>query len=255
MSLHSDTALVLLHGFCEDNSLWDEIIPKLNFEGEIIAPDLPGFGHSTLKPTEFTLEDIATTLYEELKASAVKKCICIGHSLGGYITLALKHKFPSFVLSIGLLHSTSFMDTEEKKEIRNKLVKFLDHNPPSSFLSTFAPSLFSKPNRMRLKPEISKVISMSEGVTGKTIQAYAKAIRDREEYSSLLYNEKEPLFIGGENDQAVPKSDSIKQISMIKNQDNCYLLKNVAHMGIYESPSDIIDAINKHTSNNLLANR
>ena len=78
MSLHSDTALVLLHGFCEDNSLWDEIIPKLNFEGEIIAPDLPGFGHSTLKPTEFTLEDIATTLYEELKASAVKKCICIG---------------------------------------------------------------------------------------------------------------------------------------------------------------------------------
>ena len=253
--MHTKTTLVLLHGFCEDKSLWDEIIPKLNFDGEIIAPNLPGFGGSSLYTPEFTLEDIATTLYNKLKGSSAEKCICIGHSLGGYITLALKHKFPNFVSSIGLLHSTSFADTEEKKYIRNKLVKFLDHNSPSSFLLTFAPSLFSESSRVRLKQEISKVISMSEGLEAATIQSYTKAMRDRKDYSSVLYNEIEPLFIAGENDNLIPKSDSKKQISMIKNQDSCYLLKNVAHMGMYESPSDIINAINKYTSNNRLANR
>lgn len=40
------TALVLLHGFCEDKTLWDHIIPKLKFEGEIISPNLPGFGNN-----------------------------------------------------------------------------------------------------------------------------------------------------------------------------------------------------------------
>lgn len=244
------TALVLLHGFCEDKTLWDHIIPKLKFEGKIISPNLPGFGNTKLTSTKFNLTDIATYIYSDLTISGVAKCICIGHSLGGYITLALKNKYPDFITSIGLLHSTSLIDTQEKKNIRNKLVEFLNEHSAASFLSTFAPSLFSEVNINRLKPDIEKVINMSINIENKTIQAYAIAMRDRKEYSQLLYLENKSLFIAGKNDNAIPVEDSEYQIAHINNQENCYILENVAHMGMYESPSFIIKAINQFTTNN-----
>ncbi len=241
----SKTALVLLHGFCENNSLWDPIIPALTFDGEIITPNLPGFGNTHLKSIDFNLTDIATSIYNGLIAAGVNNCICIGHSLGGYVTLALKDKYPDFVIKMGLLHSTAYPDSIEKKDIRNKLIAFLDRHPASSFLSTFAPSLFSEVNKDRLKDEIEKVIEMSKGVETKTIQGYARAMRDRKDYSALLFDDTEPLFISGIDDNAVPIEDSKNQIARIQNKTHCQLLENVAHMGMYESPSIIIRAINQ----------
>lgn len=248
-------ALVLLHGFCEDSSLWDHIIPELDYEGEIIAPNLPGFGNSPLHISDFGLSNIASSIHTKLINNGIESCMCIGHSLGGYITLALKNKYPDFVTSIGLLHSSAFTDSPDKKKTRNKLIKFLDKHPASSFLVTFAPSLFAQENIDRLKTDIDKVINMSKDVTNKTIQAYAAAMRDREDYSSLLYKQEEPLFIAGKYDTAIPLKDSKKQISNIKNQNNCHILENVAHMGMYESPSFIIEAINQFTLNNQSQNR
>jgi len=59
------TALVLLHGYCEDSSLWNDITPNLIFEGEIITPSLPGFGNTDLMSSEFTLEDVASSIYSK----------------------------------------------------------------------------------------------------------------------------------------------------------------------------------------------
>lgn len=244
----SNQTLVLLHGFCENNSLWDQIIPSLQFEGEVIAPDLPGFGKTNLKTENFSLTNIAATIYDQLKSNKVESCICVGHSLGGYITLALKDAYSEFVSQIGLLHSTSFPDTPEKQHTRDKLIQFLDHHPLSDFLSTFAPSLFAEANKTRLKKEIDVVINMSKGVETKTIQGYARAMRNRKDYSSLLFAENKPLFIAGIDDMAIPLNDSKKQIAKIENKSNCYLLENVAHMGMYENPKQIIDAINQFCS-------
>ena len=89
-SSNSKKALLLLHGFCEDNTLWDHIIPELDFNGKIIAPNLPGFGGSELHFSHFILSDIASSIYHDLSKAGIESCNCIGHSLGGYITLALK---------------------------------------------------------------------------------------------------------------------------------------------------------------------
>jgi len=238
-------ALVLLHGFCEDKTLWNHIIPSLTCNGEIIALNLPGFGNTSLPTNNISLNDIASIIKKELVSKGVDQCVCIGHSLGGYITLALKSQFPEFVKAIGLIHSTAFADTPDKKEARYKLVTFLDNHNASSFLSSFAPSLFFKENLGRLTSEIEQVINMSKGLTNKVIQQYALAMRNRENHSNLLYREANPLFIAGEQDTLIPIIDSKLQIYHISNQQNCYILPNTGHMGMYESPSLTIKAINQ----------
>lgn len=245
MPIPSKPTLVLLHGFCENHTLWDHIIPFLEYDGSIVVPDLPGFGSAPPLNKDFTLEDIAVYLHNSLTKQNVQSCVCIGHSLGGYITLSLKRSFPEFVKKIGLVHSTAFEDTPEKKEGRNKLIKFLDNNPSSRFLSTFAYTLFCDTNQQRLKEDIEKVVRMSDGLSGNIIQGYAKAMRDRKDSIGILTHEKSPLFIAGECDNSVPAESSKKQISLIENPSHCYMLENVGHMGMYEKKEAIIEAIGR----------
>ncbi len=247
-------ALVLLHGFCENKSLWDHIIPALNYKGEIIAIDLPGFGASNIHQTTGSLIDISNIVKAELAAKGITQCICIGHSLGGYIALALKSEFPKFISAIGLIHSTAFADSAEKKDMRSKLLKFLEKNPPLSFLTSFAPSLFTESNGKRLKADVEKVIKMSKGLESLVIKNYVRSMRGRPDSTQILYNETAPLFIAGGQDDLIPVADSTAQINRIANKQNCYSLPDVAHMGMYESPSMIIKAINKFCDNNRVAN-
>jgi pimeloyl-ACP methyl ester carboxylesterase len=44
----------------------------------------------------------------------------LGHSMGGYITLAFAEKYPSLLTAFGLIHSTAFADSEEKKKTAKK---------------------------------------------------------------------------------------------------------------------------------------
>lgn len=236
--------LVLLHGFCENSSLWQDIVPKLNFKGKIYTPNLPGFGSSPLPEPSFTIADVAKHIYNELTLAGVQKIICIGHSLGGYVALALKEKYPKFVYSLGLLHSTAKADSLEKKETRTKLIQFLENHEALQFLSGFAATLFCNPNSEQIKKSVARVAGMSEGVTGATLVAYTQAMKNRPDLTHILYNEDTPLFFAGKCDGAVAPADSQEQINAIKNNKNCYFEDQVAHMGMYECPKMVVRAIN-----------
>lgn len=244
--MQDSPTLVLLHGFCEDNTLWSHLLPAINYKATISTPNLPGFGNTKPLAEGFSITDVATFLHQKLTKQGIQKVICIGHSLGGYVTLALKHQYPDFVVSIGLLHSTALPDNAEKKEVRSKLISFLQKNPAGNFLAGFAATLFCHPNDEALKPSIKKVVGMSAGVSSQTIIGYTRAMRNRPDLTTVLYQEKAPFFMAGTCDKAVPLEDSQGQIKQIADKQNCYLLENVAHMGMYEAPNTVIKAMNKY---------
>jgi pimeloyl-ACP methyl ester carboxylesterase len=57
----------------------------------------------------------------------------IGHSMGGYITLAFAEEYPQYLDSFGLFHSSAFADSEEKKAIRTKAIDFINDKGPDAF--------------------------------------------------------------------------------------------------------------------------
>ena len=114
--------VVLLHGLCENLSLWNRLRVALNKNHQIITYDLPGFGKSDKLSNKFTLDDVAEILHEDLQDKLeIDKYVVLGHSLGGYISLALANKYPESILGYGLINSTSYADNEERKkpEIRS----------------------------------------------------------------------------------------------------------------------------------------
>lgn len=111
-------ALLLLHGFPLDRSIWKPLAASLDRDYDIIMPDLRGFGQSELPEGEYTIDQMATDLVDLLDQLHIQKTYIAGHSMGGYVALAFAKLTPGRVLGMSLIGSQAVADTAERKASR-----------------------------------------------------------------------------------------------------------------------------------------
>jgi pimeloyl-ACP methyl ester carboxylesterase len=225
--------VVLLHGFGEDGTIWQNQIDFLKNHFQLIVPDLPGSGKSAVIGTQLavSIEEYAEAVRAILLEEKMNNCIIIGHSMGGYITLALAEKYPHVVKAFGLFHSSAFADSEEKKATRFKAIDFIKKNGAYEFLKTSIPGLFLNPDGY--KPCIDLVEKAKHFTSGALIQYY-QAMIARPDRTEVLKNFAGPiLFIIGEHDKAIPFEQSMQQC-YLPAQSHIHILRDSVHMGMWE---------------------
>src|SRR6476620_9412070 len=95
--------VMFIHGFGETGAIWDGIAAGLESTCMLIIPDLPGSGDSApLHAGASNLEQYAKALVAIIEAENLPNCTLIGHSMGGYIALALAQSEPHLVSGMGL---------------------------------------------------------------------------------------------------------------------------------------------------------
>lgn len=229
--------VMLLHGFAEDSNLWNYQIEILKKKFTVIIPDLPGSGSSELIEGAISISDYAEAIKAivdvEIKNDAIAFTM-IGHSMGGYIALAFAEKYPELLNGIGLFHSTSYADDDQKKEMRNKGIDFIKKNGAIAFLKNTAQNLFSEKTKKEEPDLIEKLIELSKNFMPDALIQYYEAMRDRPDRSSILrYFTKPVLFIQGYYDNAVSLKAGLEQ-SHIAAVSYFKILKDSAHMGMWE---------------------
>ena len=80
-----------------------------------------------------------------------KSFTLIGHSMGGYITLAFAEKYPEILNAFWLFHSSAYADDDSKKETRKKGIEFIKNNGVAAFVKTSAPNLFSEKTKNKIR--------------------------------------------------------------------------------------------------------
>ena len=151
--------VMLIHGFAEDHNIWNHQLKKLKENFFVIVPDIPGSGSSELLDGEIFIEDYADAIKAIVDAELANKTpnqfTLIGHSMGGYITLAFAQKYPELLNAIGLFHSTAYADDDAKKEIRKKGIEFIKNNGVELFLKNTTANLFSEKTK-KTNPAINR---------------------------------------------------------------------------------------------------
>ncbi|MGY6523417.1 MAG: alpha/beta fold hydrolase [Mongoliitalea sp.] len=226
-------ALILIHGFCESLEMWAHWMPTLAQTHCVYAIDLPGFGKSPLIESTISMESTAVILQEWLDQEGISDPTIIGHSLGGYVTLAMAELMGIGIKGIGLFHSTAFADTEEKKHTRNKTHQFIRKFGVEKFIDSFVPSLFSEENRLKNFQEIELLIQAGRKSSKEGVLAYILAMRDRKDRMDIWQNFPNPkLVIAGYYDLAV----NIEQSRLHKPYTQFYHeLPHAGHMGMFEA--------------------
>lgn len=234
--------IVLLHGFTESMKIWNSFVSKLSGKYRVITIDLPGHGRSARLDKVQTMEIMADTVYAVLKKSKVSKCIMVGHSMGGYVTLAFAAKYPSMLKGFGLFHSHCFADSPEEAEVRNRTIALVEKDK-FGFMAQFIPGLFPPAAHKKFSAEIKRLIQRASKMEKESVTAALEGMKIRADHLTTLQETRLPvLFIIGQADPKAPLSRLWEMVSA-PSVSRLLLLKTCGHMGYLEEPDECLDAI------------
>lgn len=241
--------LVLLHGFMENLLIWEEMEEKLSQDFTLIKIDLPGHGLSKIYCDVHSMELNAEEVKKVTDQLKLGKFHLLGHSMGGYTSLAFAEKFPDDLKSLTLFFSTYFADEEEKKEQRRKSFRIIKE-AFRTYVNAGIPNLFNENEKDILegKIDLAKEIALSTKPDG--VLAAVKGMMERTDKKSVMEKfEGKILVIAGKYDNAVKTDVMLKNLPE-KTNIKSYLL-DCGHNGHWEKPAICAEIINTELLHNL----
>lgn len=238
------STVVLIHGFCETKAIWDDFLPVLAQNHQVIALDLGGFGESKdALPSPTSMETLAEQIHDLMTVLHIEQSTFIAHSLGGYVALAFAEHYPHKIAGLCLFHSTALSDNEEKKKTRDNVVNFVQKNGVAAFVENFVEPLFFVGRKEALQDKIKFVKEIALQTPQNTLIEITKAMRNRKDSTHILQNAAFPIsFIIGRQDNSVLFDTYKEQITLPKNC-TIHILDQTAHMGMFERPTETLKMV------------
>lgn len=226
--------VVLLHGFLESMEIWKKFSKVLSNEFQVISIDLPGHGKSSCIAQTHSMDYMAKSVKAVLEFLKINSCVMIGHSMGGYVTLAFAEKYPEVLKGFGMFHSQAGSDTAEAKKNRDRTIQLIE-NDRMGFIQLFIPDLFAPANRKRFNIAIQTLKEQAGDTSKEGIIAALRGMKERPDRRFVLETTKHPvLYILGKEDSRIPVDEVIKQ-TMLPKRCEIQILKDVGHMGYIEA--------------------
>ncbi len=199
-----DKVLVLLHGYLETMSIWDEFIPLLSNDIRVIRVDLPGHGLSGTHPEINSTDFSAQAVFEALGKCGVNRCVIGGHSMGGYTALAFAANYPEATGGLCLFHSTPNPDPEEKRAGRDREINLIREGKLGLAIAKGIPHMFATENEKRFARKIEKIKEVAEVCEPDGVIACLEGMKARPDRNAFLAGFKKPLLlIFGEKDRYI----------------------------------------------------
>ncbi|NNT71203.1 alpha/beta fold hydrolase [Flavobacterium sp. IMCC34852] len=210
------TAVVLLHGFLENKTMWNAFVPELTKKHRVITVDLLGHGDTECLGYVHVMEDQADMLFALFLHLKIRKVVLVGHSMGGYVALAFAELYPDHMKGLFLLNSTSRADSDERKTNRDRAVVCVKQNY-GAFVSMSIANLFAEDNRERLANEIEKVKEQALKTPLQGIVAALEGMKIRKDREVILHFAPYPMqLVLGQKDGVLNYEDCLEQIEGTK---------------------------------------
>lgn len=107
-----DISLVLVHGWANNRSIWDDQVSHFSEKYQVIALDLPGFGESGNNRNEWSMSAYGKDITSIILELNLKNVVLVGFSLGGPIIIESYKNTPDQI--IGLVLVDAIQDVESK---------------------------------------------------------------------------------------------------------------------------------------------
>lgn len=244
--------LVLLHGFMENLTIWDEMEKSLSKNFTLVKIDLPGHGESEILTEVHSMELMANEVRKVTDQLNLTKFHLLGHSMGGYTSLAFAEKFPELLKSFTLFFSSFLPDDDEKKEQRRKSFRIILESFPS-YVRAGIPNLFNENEKDILEGAIEHAKKIALSTKPEGALAAVKGMIERTDKTSVMESfAGKILVIAGKHDNAVKTELLLKKLPDRTNIKS-YVL-DCGHNGHWEKPTICAEIINTELLHNLPKN-
>lgn len=234
--------VVLLHGFPLSSAIWRKQQQSLSNGYRVITPDLRGHGQSPAPAGVYEMEAMAADLFALLDSLHVKQAVILGHSMGGYVTLAAWRLAPERFLGLGLIASHAAADTDEGRQCRFKLAGKVASEGSEAVATAMIPKLFatSLADNDPLAEDVRQIIleTPRAGIIGSL---NGMAVRRNSE--EMLPEINVPtLILAGDHDQIIPRAKA-EVLAAILPHATLAVIPGAGHMLMLEQPEPTTAAI------------
>ena len=206
------TAIVMLHGFLENSTMWDFFVDQYTKKHRVITIDLLGHGETECLGYVHTMEDMADAVHAVLHELRIRKAIFMGHSMGGYVALAFAELYADMIKGMVLQNSTARADSDDRKANRDRAIKAVKQNY-TAFVRMSIANLFSEENRERFATDIEALREQAVKTPLQGIVAALEGMKIRKDREVILHFAPYPiLFVLGKHDQSLVYDEHVDQI-------------------------------------------
>lgn len=225
-------AVLLIHAFPLDHTMWKPQIDHLSGTFRVIAPDIRGFGGSS-PASAWTIEEMCDDLCEFLDSLNVAACAIVGLSMGGYIALAFYAKYAPRVRQLVLANTRARADNDAEKAARTEMIAALEQGGIAVLPDRMLPRLL-KPNPSAEAARFLRALILR---TDPEAAIYAvMAMRDRADASTVLHRITCPtLVIAGEHD-GIARIDECRAMAEAVPAGRFVQIPDAGHLSNVENP-------------------
>ena len=242
-SERGERCVVLLHGYLESMLVWDEFVDLLKDKVRVVTLDLPGHGVSMVDREVHTMEYLADCVANAMEALGIKRYSVVGHSMGGYVALAMVKKYAANIESIVLLSSTTSADSQEKCDRRRREIELIKAGKKNTLARLVPHAGFAPENVKRLSSYIEDIGEMILLTEDDGVIAILAGMIERKSRGEMLRDSGVPhMFIFGRHDYYIPVEVADEMIAADPNAEVVWL-EHSGHMGFYEEPELCAEAI------------
>jgi len=250
----SGSALILLHGFPFNRTLWREQVFALSPTHRVITPDLRGFGESDVAESPATMADMAQDVVALMDSLGIERATIGGLSMGGYVVLAFYKLFPERVSALILSDTRPQADSEEAKVTRAKQAKDALAEGMAGIANSMLPKLFT-PASVATKPhDVQRVREMMMTTKPAGAAAALMGMAVREDHTETLAQINVPtLILVGREDPITPLSDSENMQKAIAGSQ-LVIIDNASHVSNIEQADQFNSHLESFLKQDKLAN-
>ncbi len=229
--------VIFVHGYPLSNRIWEKMETHLSRHCQLILPDLRGFGQSPATGGTYLMRTLAEDLILLIDDLGFQKAFFAGHSMGGYVCLALAHLYPERVAGLALIATQAAADNPEKRAGRHKMI---DDVKLGGIEPAIQPMLDALTEKEKIKPDILSIMKTAsrEGIIGSLA-----GMAEREDAEQWLDEMKFPVaIIAGAKDKII-SSESAEVLKRRLCNSTSIILRQAGHMPMMEEPGSTASGI------------
>ena len=228
-------AVLLVHGFPLDRSLWKHVLATLTGWKRIV-PDLRGFGLSDAPESGYSMTAYAEDLVALLDVLRIDRAVVCGLSMGGYIAFELLRRHPDRVSGLILMNTRAGADTPEGRADRDAAIARVHRDGPAFLADTMMPKLLAPSSLAAMPDVVRQVEEMVRRATPSGVAGALVAMRDRPDSSAMLDTIARPtLVVAGSDDQLIPVSEARAMANAIP-EAHLAIIPAAGHLTPLEQP-------------------
>ncbi|MCX5447956.1 alpha/beta fold hydrolase [Streptomyces nigrescens] len=240
----SGEPLVLVHGHPFDRSMWRPQTEHFSRAGwRVIAPDLRGYGESTVVPGTTPLETFARDLLALLDGLGIERFVLGGLSMGGQIVMECYRLFPERIRGLVFADTFAAAETEEGRTARRDMAARLLREGMSGYAQEVLGKMVS-PHTLTHRPEVAAhVLAMMTAAPPEGAAAALRGRAERPDYTHLLSQTAVPaLVVVGTEDTYTPVNDA-RDIHARVPDATLSVIEQAGHLPNLERPDEFNAAL------------